>query len=62
MVPVLWYWRYLASSTLVLAFPSVNSDFVAEGGATNKNQRVKHEKSVVHGRVPPGRVPQAASP
>jgi hypothetical protein len=34
---------------------------VAEG-ATNKNQRVKHEKSVLHARVPPGQAPQAASP
>jgi hypothetical protein len=28
----------LASSTLVLAFTSVNSEFVAEGGATDKNR------------------------
>jgi hypothetical protein len=32
------------------------------GGATNKNQRVKHEKSVLHARVPPGQAPPAASP
>ena len=32
------------------------------GGATNKNQRVKHEKSVLHARVLPGQAPQAASP
>jgi hypothetical protein len=40
---------------------NIKSGFVAEG-ATNKNQRVKHEKSVLHARVPPGQAPQATSP
>jgi hypothetical protein len=39
----------------------LKSDFVA-WGAINKNQRVKHEKSVLHGRVPPRQAPQAPSP
>jgi hypothetical protein len=35
---------------------------VAGGRATNKNQRVKHEKSVLNVRVPPGQAPPAPSP
>jgi hypothetical protein len=51
----------LASSTLVLAFTSVNSEFVAEGAPPTRTEG-PYEKSLVHVRVPPGREPQAASP
>jgi hypothetical protein len=58
MVSVLWYWHYPDFRYFGTGIPGVfKSDFVAEGGATNKNERVNMREK----RRPCSRAPGAGA-